>query len=83
MPKKSHQGKKIKGKRRIPVSARQPVVAPVSQQTPAFKPPASPGTPTTSPTIPQHSYVVRELKRIGIIAGAMFIILIVLTFVLS
>lgn len=31
----------------------------------------------------QHQYVVSELSRIGIIAGALFVILVMLTFVLG
>ena len=81
MSSKSQRGKRRKGKRRTLASARQPAVAPVSQEAPAFKLPAR--TPIAPPPIPQYSHVARELKRIGIIAGAMFLILIILTFALS
>ena len=37
---------------------------------------------TPEPIVDRHTYVIPELKRIAIIAGAMFLILIVLAFIL-
>ncbi|MDY7018901.1 MAG: hypothetical protein SU899_02330 [Chloroflexota bacterium] len=39
--------------------------------------------PSSSAQATQHHYVLPELRRIGIIAGALFLIIIVLTFVLG
>ena len=45
---------------------------------------ASSVEPSTSPVqVARYRYVLPELRRIGIIAGALFVILIVLTFVLG
>ncbi len=91
MPKKSHRAvhgksKSRKGQRGASTSARQQSAIPVSRQAsaPAFKPPQPPGTtpPITSQVISQRRHVARELKRSGIIGGAMFVILMILFFLL-
>jgi hypothetical protein len=41
------------------------------------------GTESVNVVILQHQYVLKELKRIGFISGSMFLILIVLSFLLS
>lgn len=48
------------------------------------KVPASPVTPSASSAqAARYRYVLPELRRIGIIAGALFLILIVLAFILG
>jgi hypothetical protein len=41
------------------------------------------GTPLSIVKPSQHQYVLPELRRIGIIAGTLFVVLIVLTFILG
>ena len=40
-------------------------------------------SPTSAMQVTRYQYVLPELRRIGIIAGALFLILIVLTFILG
>ncbi len=95
MPGKSRRGKgkyvpydrKRKGSVSRPtIAAQQPAVGSTRE------PLARPGAPTPSATIPasrakaqavQYPYVTRELRTIGILAGIMLVILIVLSRVLS
>ena len=83
---KHHHGKKGRAKhRRIATASPQPVVA--DTPTPAAiisKPPSSgtPASPTKSRAV-QYPYITTELRRIGILAGIIIIILIALAQVLS
>ena len=95
MPSKSRHGKgkhlsrskKGKGKQRFSatVTQQQPVtktpkpVAPPKVVTPS----ASAPTPTSVLTPVRHPYILTELRRIGILAGVMLAILVVLVLVLS
>lgn len=45
-------------------------------------PPLTQPRPSTRPVTPRYQYVSAELRKIAIIAGAIFVILIVLTFLL-
>ncbi len=92
MPKKSHRtaaryAAKSKGKKKEKAPLHQ-VAAPALEVSAKAKPtPAvSPSEPVARPAIkqapPKYRYLTSELQRIGIIAGAMFAILIVLYFVL-
>ncbi len=65
-----------KQKRQVPQSA-----APVSSSaSPSFR-----RTITTSPAefTPDYTYVVSDLRRIGMLAGTFFVILIVLSFIIK
>ena len=85
--KHSFQGKKKKGRRSPPG-----VVAQRQADMQVDKPVASPrvvassaGVPTPMPvlTAVRHPYILTELRRIGILAGVMLAILVVLVLVLS
>ncbi len=93
MPGKSRHGKgkhPVRSKRRrsgpSAVAAQQP---PVSQTYEAVPKPEvsapSPTTPTPSVAVStvRHPYITTELRRIGILAGIMLVILVVLALVLS
>ena len=80
------QGKKKKRQRGFSaVAAQRQAVAqtyePVSQPKASF-PSASIPTPVVAPSAAQHPYIVTELRRIGILAGIMLAILVVLALVL-
>jgi len=85
--KHSSQGKKKKGRRSPPgvVAQRQAdiqtdkPVAPPKVVTPSAGAPAP--TPVLTPV--RHPYILTELRRIGILAGIMLVILVVLVLVLS
>ena len=94
MPGKSHHGKgkrsaqskKSKAKQRYAAVASPSLVvaqipkpaAPKSVSTTS----ASVRTPLTKPPVARYPYITTELKRIGILAGIMLVILIVLALVL-
>jgi len=83
--KQSFQGKKRKGKRISPVTvAQEQAVSPTgSPATPVRRaaPPLSAPTPTPPPAA-SHPHVAAELRRIGILAGIMLAVLVVLAFTL-
>ncbi len=57
---------------------------PVSKTAPVSKASTfSVGAPVSIVKATQHQYVLPELRRIGIIAGTLFVVLIVLTFILG
>lgn len=84
MPKKSRRGK---GKFKKRLKLRQSVTKEAGER---LKPVAILSKPTVLPKVSagrvevgvRYQYVMVELKRIGIIAGAMFLLLIVLSFFL-
>ncbi len=83
----SFQGKKRKGKL-TPVSktAEQAVTTQThvpAAPSPTTAPPAGAPTPTSKPAVTGYPYVASELKRIGIIAGIMVAVLVILSRVLS
>ena len=90
MPKKSRRFKALQSKRRKkqissmasvppPVVTRPPKPA-AAREVPS--PPASPMAPKASVATAHYPYIIAELKRIGILAGAMLVILIILVLVL-
>jgi len=83
----SFQSKKRKGKlNRPPILAQQPAVTPTSEpvSTPEVSvPSASMPSLATKPVVVWHPYITTELRTIGILAGIMLIVLIVLALVLS
>lgn len=93
MPKKSWQGRrkqfarsKRKKQRRSPAVVQQQTATstPVAAVPPGVSVPvAGVSAPKVVHAVAQHPYVVGELKRISILAGAMIVILIVLALVLS
>jgi hypothetical protein len=80
----SHQSKAKrkaqKGKKRHPVARTtvQPTAKPVARTIPQM----APSAPRSQETVPQYPYLGRELKRIGILAGAMIVVLIIVSVVL-
>jgi len=83
----SFQGKKKKGRPSRPtILTQQPAVAqtaePVSSPSVSV-PSASVPTPMAKPAAVQYPYIATELRTIGILAGIMLIVLIVLALVLS
>ncbi len=83
--KQSFQGKKKKGKRIPAVTvAQEQAVSPTGlPATPVRRaaPPLSAPTPTPPPAA-SHPHVAAELRRIGILAGIMLAVLVVLAFTL-
>ena len=85
MPGKSHRGRgrrSARSKKRQGTIA-QPRAAAGTYETPAPAAPAPPlrvSAPVATP--PQYSYVASELRRIGIVAGIMLAILVVLALLL-
>ena len=83
--KQSFQGKKRKGKRIPAVTVTQEQAASPTEPpvTPARRvaPPLSAPTPTPPPAA-SHPHVAAELRRIGILAGIMLAVLVVLAFTL-
>ena len=76
----SFQGKKRKNKRPPVLTATQ-TYNPTAPY-PVTAPSVSMPTPTSTPTAAKYPSVVNELKRIGIIAGIMLAVLIILSRVL-
>lgn len=84
MPKRTRRGK---GKHKRSVKLRQLKAREVEQQVkpaPILSKPATLAKPSVieAEVSTRYQYVIVELKRIGIIAGAMFLLLIVLSFFL-
>ncbi|MFC1941246.1 hypothetical protein ACFLWL_02410 [Chloroflexota bacterium] len=83
----SFQSKKGKGRpSRPPILAHQPAVTQTSEpvSTPEVSvSSASVPSPATKPVVIWHPYITTELRTIGILAGIMLIVLIVLALVLS
>ena len=86
--KRSARGKKRKGRRDYSATVAQHQIASPARE-PAIPPKISspaagvPTTTTARPTSIRYPYVGAELRRIGILAGIMVVILIVLALVLS
>ena len=78
---RSFQGKKRKG-RRFPPTIVTHTEKPVTPSRVAV-PTASVPTLTPTPTAVQYPHIVSELRRVGILAGIMLAILVVLTLVLT
>ena len=83
----SSQTKKKEGRLSRPTTATQrPVVAQTHQPVPYPKvpsPPAGGPAPITKPAAGQYPYIATELVTIGILAGIMLVILVVLASVLA
>jgi len=78
--------KKRKGKRTpVLTTAEQPVATQTYEPAtppPVAAPAASVPTPISTPAAVKHPYITGELRRIGIIAGIMLAVLVILSFVL-
>ncbi len=85
--KHSSQGKKRKGRRNPPgvVAQRQAAIQIDKPVVPPRVAAPSAGAPTPMPVLTaiQHPYILTELRRIGILAGVILAILVVLALVLS
>jgi len=79
------QDKKRKGKRSSPgvVASQQAEIQIDKPAAPAQVMAPSVSTPVPVPTAARYPYIITELRRIGILAGIMLVILIVLALVLS
>ena len=78
--------KKGKGRPGLAIAAQQPAVAQTYKPVPQPKAPppsVSAPAPRAAPTAARHPYIISELRRIGILAGIMLAILVVLVLVLS
>lgn len=87
MPKKARRGKAFQHKKKrmrrpaIPTPATSPVTAP--EYTPTVPAPVSSASATKTKTpAAKYPFVTAELRRIGILAGAILVILVVLALVL-
>jgi len=81
-----HHSKKSKAKlRHSAMSLQQPIAADTTQPVATTITPPSSRVPTSpaKPRIAQYPYITTELRRIGILAGIILVILIVLALVLS
>ena len=80
------RAKKRKGRRgSSAIVAQQQAVAPAREPAALPKVPSpavSEPTPTVQPTLARYPYIGTELRRIGILAGIMVVILVVLALVL-
>ena len=76
-----HQSRKSKAKQRQETLTAKPAAAvkPARVAEPSNTPPPQPAAVTSKPRTMDYPYITRELKRIGVLAGVIFIILIVLT----
>ena len=89
MPQKSRRKKKYTGQKpRITPStpsraAEQPAQRVMQRETAARPRPGAAKSGLPLPSIPSNLNVIRELKSIGIVAGILLVILIVLSFVLT
>jgi len=91
MPGKFRRGhpsrkKKKKGKPGLAIAAQRQAVAQTYKPVPQPKPSApsvSAPTPMSAQTTARYPYIVSELRRIGILAGIMLAILVVLALILS
>jgi len=92
MPKKSRRTKILQSKRRksrqhfSATAAQQQVVAQTSKSVvspPLSAPPVSVPTPMSKLSPARYPYIVAELRRFGILAGIMLVILIMLALVIS
>jgi hypothetical protein len=86
MPKKPRRGKVFQGKKkrvRQPAASR-PAAPPVAAQEDirAFSAPASSAVTKPKTSAVKYPYVTAELRRIGILAGAIVVILVVLALIL-
>lgn len=83
MSKSAPQGKGRKSRKKIrPVRSTTPLASrrmPSSES--ALSAPTSPA-PRVQQVVPQYPHMLRDLKRIGVIAGAMLLLLIILSLVL-
>jgi hypothetical protein len=87
MPKKTKRGRAFQSKKKkairpaVPVTAATPSTAEVAA--PSVTPP-TPGVHTARTKTPaiKYPYVLAELRRIGILAGAILVILVILALVL-
>ncbi|WP_299026703.1 hypothetical protein [uncultured Thermanaerothrix sp.] len=71
-----------KQKRRVS-STRTPVPSPAPARPTETRPsPAARGGTSSTEFNPDYSYVIKDLKRIGTLAGTFFVILIILAFIL-
>jgi len=61
----------------------RPTPSTVATTEPSTAPPLTRPTPAARPMAPRYQYVIADLRKIGLIAGAMLVILIVLAFVLG
>ena len=81
MPKKSRRAKAKHRARMAPVAqegrSQQPGPLPAGLQSP------TPVSPKVQDLTSRYQYVMPEIKRIGIIAGAIIVVLIILSFVLG
>ena len=75
-----HQSKKSKAKQRQEALTAKPaaVAKPAHIAEPDPTPPPRPAAVTPKPRTMDYPYITGELKRIGVLAGVIFIILIVL-----
>ena len=84
--KHSSQGKKKKGQRgSSAIVAQQQAMAQTYKPAPqpkASAPSVSAPTPIAAQTAARYPYIVSELRRIGILAGIMLVVLVVLALVL-
>ena len=90
MPRKSWQGRRKLARSKRRKERRSPASAVIQQQTSTPTPQVTavprvsiPPAGVSTPRVAQHPYVVGELKRIGILAGIILVILVVLAAVLS
>jgi hypothetical protein len=75
------QVKRKKARQSRPLAVSQPVVAPLAEEAVVATPQVAAASP--APVMVKNPEVVAELRRIGILAGAMVAVLIILALVLG
>ena len=84
--KRSFQSKKRKGLGPSHIAAQQPAATPAPEPVVSSKaaaPAATVSAPVTKPAAIRYPFIATELRRIGILAGIMLVVLIVLVVVLA
>ncbi|MDT8897574.1 MAG: hypothetical protein ACPLUL_03885 [Thermanaerothrix sp.] len=71
-----------KQKRRVSSSTASQRPAPAARPVEARPSPSPRSSASSTEFNPDYSYVIRDLKRIGTLAGTFFVILIILSFIL-
>lgn len=82
---KQHPGRKVRGQQRPPATIRTPAAPPPSEvvtRPEVASPPATVPLHSGKPQTIQFPYIATELRTIGILAGIMLIVLIILYFTL-
>ena len=77
---KSRQSRKSAGAKRARATTQKPVAPVVAKTAPSQA--SAPASPKKVDLVSEYHYVISDLKRLGILAASMFILLVVLALVI-